>query len=255
MTIGFAGQAHAKVRVAIPEFRLEGSAAPALELQLQDGFVLGLVRSGVQVLDPVDTGRRLESKPEILGCESSACLKTMGQSLDARYVVRVKVSANGNSYKMVVRLFSTEGAAPAALPIATKSMPCDVCTVAEARDVMLRLADAIRTHLEEPAPPPPPLAARPPAELTAPAAFATGGLAVAATGAAILLSRGDCTPATKDTVCSQNDNRLWLGLALLVGGVTSSAVGTYVVVSRLREAGGPGEAGPTATVVSLSGQF
>jgi hypothetical protein len=135
-------------------------------------------------------------------------------------------------------------------------MPCDVCTVAEARDVMLRLADAIRTHLEEPAPPPPPVAVRPPAELTAPATFATGGLAVAATGAAILLSRGDCTPATKDTVCSQNDSRLWLGLALLAGGVTSSAVGTYVVVSRLREAGGPvGEGGPTTTLVSLTGQF
>ncbi|HET6280568.1 MAG TPA: hypothetical protein VFH73_06370, partial [Polyangia bacterium] len=148
-----------KVRVAIPEFQIEGGGSPALALQLQDGFVLGLVRAGVQVLDPVDMGRRLESKPELGRCDSSPCLKTIGQLLDVKYLVRVKVDVAGNSYKMVARLFSTEGAAPAALPVANKSKSCDVCTVAEARDIMLRLADALRAHLEEPivaAPPPPP---------------------------------------------------------------------------------------------------
>ena len=251
-----ARRAEAKIRVAMPEFRIEGSAAPALELQLQDGFVLGLVRAGVTVLDPVDTGRRLESKPEVVGCESSACLKTMGQVLDVRYVVRIKVLANGNSYKMVARLFSTEGAVPAALPLATKSMPCDVCTVAEARDVMLRLAEAIRAHLEEPPAPPTPIAVRPPAELTAPATLASGSLAVAATGLAILLSRGTCTDATRDTTCSQNDSCKWLGLTLLVGGAAGTAAGTYVVVTRLREAA-PAETGAasTTTLVSLGGSF
>jgi hypothetical protein len=251
--VALTATAHGKIRVGIPEFRLEGSAAPALELQLQDGFVLGLVRAGVQVLDPVDTGRRLESKPEVLGCESSACLKTMGQVLDVRYVVRVKVSANGNSYKMVARLFSTEGAAPAALPIATKSMPCDVCTVAEARDVMLRLADAIRAHLEEPPAPPPPVLVRPAPELVGPATLASGSLAVAATGAAMIFSRGTCTDLMKDT-CSQNDHRLWLGLALLAGGVAGTAAGTYVVITRLREAS-PVTEPAQATMVSFGGSF
>jgi hypothetical protein len=73
--------------------------------------------------------------------------------LDVRYIVRVKVDVAGNSYKSVGRLFSTEGAAPAALPIATESKSCDVCTVAEARAVMLRLADGLRAHIEDNAPP------------------------------------------------------------------------------------------------------
>ena len=51
--------------------------------------------------------------------------------------------------------FTTEGAAPAALPIATQSRSCDVCTVAEARDAMIRLGEAIRKPLEEPPPPVP----------------------------------------------------------------------------------------------------
>ena len=92
--------APAKVRVAIPDFQVEGSSSPALALQLQDGFVLGLVRAGVQVVDPVDAGRKLESKPELARCDSSPCLKSIGQLLDVRYLVRVKVEVAGNSYKV-----------------------------------------------------------------------------------------------------------------------------------------------------------
>ena len=42
-----ASAANARARVAISEFQIEGGAAPALGIQLQDGFVLGLVRAGV----------------------------------------------------------------------------------------------------------------------------------------------------------------------------------------------------------------
>ena len=122
---------------------------PALGLQLQDGFVLGLVRAGVQVLDPTDTAKKLEGHPELQRCDTSPCLKAIGQLLDVGYIVRVKVEVAGNSYKTVARLFSTEGAAPAALPITTESKTCDVCTVAEARAIMLRLADALRAHIED----------------------------------------------------------------------------------------------------------
>ena len=95
--------------------------------------MLGLVRAGVQVLDPGDTANKLEAHPELQHCDASPCLKAIGQLLDVGYVVRVKFEVAGNSYKSVARLFTTEGAAPAALPIATESKSCDVCTVAEAR--------------------------------------------------------------------------------------------------------------------------
>ena len=164
---GVASAAHAHARVAISEFQLDGSPPPALSLQLQDGFVLGLVRAGVQVIDPTDTAHKLEAHPELQHCDSSPCLKAIGQRLEVGYVVRVKIDVAGNSYKGVARLFSTEGAAPAALPIATESKSCEVCTVAEARATMLKLADALHTHIDEPAPqaptapPPPPRRRRP----------------------------------------------------------------------------------------------
>src|SRR5689334_15829945 len=112
VALASAGPALARVRVAIPEFQLEGAPPPALGLQLQDGFVLGFVRAGIQVVDPADAAKRLEGHPELQRCDASPCLKAMGQLLDVGYVVKVKVEIAGNSYKTVGRLFTTEGSAP-----------------------------------------------------------------------------------------------------------------------------------------------
>jgi hypothetical protein len=243
--------AASKVRVAIPEFQIEGSASPALALQLQDGFVLGLVRAGLQVVDPVDAGRRLESKPELSRCDSSPCLKSIGQLLDVKYLVRVKIEVSGNSYKVVGRVFSTEGPAPAALPVANKSKSCDVCTVAEARDVMLRLADALKMYFEDGTPAPPPVAPvdapAPPPRLAGPVIGAMlGGVAIAV-GAAVLGTIGSCT-ATK---CSENRTRSAVGGSLIGAGAVMTFVGGYVSIERSKPAGAPA----TATTLNLAMRF
>jgi hypothetical protein len=235
MTLGLlliAAPASARVRLAIHEFQMEGNGSPALALQLQDGFVLGLVRSGVQVLDPVDTARRLEGHPELQHCDASPCLKAIGQTLDVKYLVRVRVEVAGNSYKTVARVFSTEGSAPAVLPIATKSKTCDVCTVAEAREIMLRLADALRAHLEEtvlPAPPPAPLPPPPPS-LAGPIVGAMLGSIAVAAGFAVLASNGDCTA----TGCAENRKRSAVGGVLIGAGAAATIMGTYVTIVRSR---------------------
>ncbi len=227
-----APSAQARARVTIPEFQLEGGA-PALTNQLQDGFVLGLVRAGIQVLDPGDTAHKLEGHPELAHCDASPCLKSIGQVLDVGYIVRVKIEVAGNSYKSVARLFSTEGAAPAALPIATESKSCDVCTVAEARATMLRLADAVRSHIDEavplpaPAPPPPPA---PAPHLAGPALLAMVGALAVAAGAAVLGSQGSCTA----TACSENRSRNIGGGVLLGAGAALTLTGAYVTIVRAR---------------------
>lgn len=230
-----ASAAIARTRVAIPDFQIDGGPPPALGIQLQDGFVLGLVRAGVQVLDPIDTARRLDGHPELQHCDASPCLKAIGQLLDVGYVVRARVDVAGNSYKSVVRLFSTEGAAPAALPIATESKSCDVCTVAEARATMLRLADALRAHIDEltpPAPPPPPPAPPPPPRLIGPALLAMAGALSIAAGAAVLASEGSCT----GTMCSENRARNAAGGVLIGAGVALTVTGAYVTIVRSRGA-------------------
>jgi hypothetical protein len=228
-----AAPAFARVRVAIPEFQLEGAPPPALGIQLQDGFILGFVRAGVQVLDPSDTAKKLEHHPELQRCDASPCLKAIGQQLDVGYIVRVKVDVAGNSYKTVGRLFSTEGSAPAALPIATESKSCDVCTVAEARAVMLRLADALRAHIEEP---PTPLTSMPqapapaPPRLVGPVVLAMIGALAVGAGFAMLASTGSCTP----TSCDENRTRELTGGVLIGAGAALTLTGTYVTIVRSR---------------------
>jgi hypothetical protein len=223
--------ATSRIKVAIPEFQLEGSPPPALGIQLQDGFVLGWVRAGAHVLDPADTAKKLEGHPELQRCDASPCLKAIGQLLDVGYVVRVKVDVAGNSYKSVGRLFSTEGAAPAALPIATESRSCDVCTVAEARAVMLRLADGLRGRIEDNAPPLVPAPAQapaPPPRLLGPVLVAMAGALAVGAGFAVLATNGSCTAMG----CDENRTRSAAGGVLIGAGAALTIGGTYVTIVR-----------------------
>ncbi len=234
LVAGVASAAHARVRAAISDFQLEGGPPPALALQLQDGFVLGLVRAGVQVIDPTDTAQKLEGHPELQHCDSSPCLKAIGQLLDVGYVLRVKIDVAGNSYKGVARLFSTEGPAPAALPIATESKSCEVCTVAEARSTMIKLADAVRSHIDEPAPPPPlaPTPPPPPAppHLAGPVIAGMAGALAVAAGAVVLAGNGPCMGSN----CSEGRLRNTMGGALIGAGAVLTVTGAYVAIERTR---------------------
>lgn len=182
-------------KLAISAFIVEGDNPPAaLVYQLQDGFILGLVRAGVRVIDHEDLKNRLKGKPDLWACDTSPCLKQLGQELAVRYVVRVQVSITGNSYRMSARVFQTTGAAPAALPIETQSRFCDVCTVTEAREAMLRLADGIRVpdepgllESERPMLPPPSLR---PSKKFAVSAIAVGLTSIIA-GTIVLAAAGD----------------------------------------------------------------
>jgi len=228
-----AAGAEARVRVSIGDFAIAGGDSPALALQLEDGFVLGLVRAGVQVIDTVDTAKKLDGHPELQHCDTSPCLKAIGQLLDVKYVARVRVDVAGNSYKIVARVFSTEGAAPAALPIATKSKTCDVCTVVEARESMLRVADMLRPQIEEPAAAAPltPVAPPPrPPGIALPLAAAMVGLVGVAVGFAVLGSNGTCT----GTLCSENRTRSAVGGGLVGAGAVAALAGAYVTIVRSR---------------------
>jgi hypothetical protein len=206
-------------------------------MQLQDGFVLGLVRSGFDVADFADVSKKLAASPELIGCESSPCLKRTGDLLQARYALRVRVLLTGNSYRMTARLFSTQGAAPAALPIATLSRNCDVCTVNEAREAMIKLADGMRARIEAdgavlaPPPPPPP----PPPSRAGPVLTLCAGVAAVVAGAAVISSAGET-----------DKGRAAVGGTLLGAGLTTSALGLFLSL-RLPAASTRTTPAPTAT--------
>ncbi|MES1164597.1 MAG: hypothetical protein ABUR63_02465, partial [Verrucomicrobiota bacterium] len=203
--------------------------------------------------DPVDVSKRLEGTPELGGCDSSPCLKNIGRLLSVNYVLRVKVEVAGNSYKMIARLFSTEGSAPAALPISTKSRNCEVCTVAEAREYMLKLADALKADLQEAAPAPliaPRPAPLPPPSLVPPLVAAMAGAVAVGIGIALFVTMPDCHATTVPDACEDNRLRSALAGGLIGAGGVTTLVGAKLTLSR----GGTTASGP-ATTLALAVPF
>jgi hypothetical protein len=216
-----------RTRVAIADFALEGEGqSPGLAMQLRDGLLIGLVREGIDVVDSTDVAKQTQRAPELQGCETSPCLKRLGEMIGARYVLRAKISLAGNSYRMSVRMFSTEGPAPAALPVAVLFRPCDVCTVNEAREQMIRLAEGVRARLDQQTAPvlPPPPPAPPPRSRTPGLVMLAAGLAAVLGGAVLINSSPEV-----------GKRRPAVGGALMGLGLAAAAIGIRATLDRTPE--------------------
>jgi hypothetical protein len=232
-------------RVAIAEFKVEGDgSSPALSMQLQDGFVVGVTRSApIYVLDSVDVARYMDTFPELQKCDGSICVKRFGQLLDVSHLIRVEVKVTGNSYAMTARLLSTEEPSPAMVPVETNTRFCNVCTADEARQKMIQLGDEVRKPVESwlaawrPPPPPPP----PPKSWRRPAA-AIGlalGFATAAAGGALFANAGG----------SDSRWKAGIGGALVGLGVSATILGCYVLIAL------PTEPGKVPVSLSVGGKL
>ncbi len=232
-------------RVAITEFKVEGDgASPALSMQLQDGFVVGITPTApIYVLDSVDVARYTETFPELQNCTGSICVKRFGQLLDVSHLIRVDVKVTGNSYSMTARLLSTEEPTPAMVPVDTETRFCNVCTTDEARQEMVELGNELKRPVEawlaawRPPPPPPP----PPKSWRRPLA-ALGiavGFATAVTGGALFVN-------------ASNSGARWQpGVGgLMVGlGLGATVLGCYVLVAL------PPEPGKTPASLTVGARF
>lgn len=232
-------------RVAIIEFKVEGDgASPALSMQLQDGFVVGVTRTApIYVLDSVDVARYMDTFPELQKCDGSICMKRFGQLLDVSHLIRVSVRLTGNSYTMTARLLSTEEPTPAMVPVDTETRFCNVCTADEARQKMVQLGDELKRPIEawlatwRPPPPPPP----PPKSWRRPLA-AIGvavGFATAVAGGALFIN------------ASNRGRRLQPGIGGLMAGVGLSAtiLGCYVLIAL------PSEPDKAPASLAVGGKF
>jgi len=232
-------------RVAVTEFKVEGEgASPALSMQLQDGFVVGVTRKApIYVLDSVDVARYMDTFPELQKCDGSICVKRFGQLLDVSHLIRVSVKVSGNSYTMTARLLSTEEPTPAMVPVDTETRFCNVCTVDEARQKMVQLGDEVKRPVESwldtwrppPPPPPPPKSWRRPLAAVGIAA----GFATAAAGGALFANTGSTGSKWKAGVAG-----LMVGL-----GTGATIVGCYVLVAL------PSEPNKPAASLSIGGKF
>src|SRR6185503_10017651 len=99
---------------------------------------------------------------------------------------------------------------------------------AEARSVMLRLADAVRAHIEEP--PTPPTPSTPSTAPAPPRLLGPVVVAMIGAGFAVLASNGDCNAMG----CDENRTRNAAGGALIGAGAALTVAGAYVTIVRSR---------------------
>jgi TolB-like protein len=232
-------------RVAITEFKVSGDeTSRTLAMRLQDGFVVGLTRTApLYVLDSIDVARYVDTLPELQKCDGAICIKRLGQELDVSHVLRVSVSVNGNSYDMTARLFRTQGASPADVPVDTQTRFCPVCTVDEARQKIIALGEAAKNPIESwlaqqrPLPPPPP----PPPSMWRRPLAATGiavGFATIVGGGALLAN-------------AKHDSKLWpaVGGGLIGVGASLAALSIYGLIVI------PGDSPKSPPKIAVAGSF
>ena len=101
LTTTTAHAATTRIRVAIPEFQLEGRRRRRSASSCRTASCSGGSAPARTCWIRPTPRKKLEGHPELQRCDASPCLKAIGQVLDVGYIVRVKVEVAGNSYKSV----------------------------------------------------------------------------------------------------------------------------------------------------------
>ncbi len=123
------------LKVAVIAVEISGDGAPELRQVMQGHIKSGLRSTGARVIGLEQTLRHLKSKPELIGCTSSACLERIEEITSSKQFVRARITANGTNYDLQLQLFDskTEGGA-----LRTIDESCDVCTVSELGELLAK---------------------------------------------------------------------------------------------------------------------
>jgi hypothetical protein len=102
----------------------------------------GLAASGAEVVDGVDTAKRIRAKG-LGGCDTSTCRIAIADATGARYLIRGSVEIMGRSYS--VRLEMVDGATGGVVGI--REDRCEICTEAEVYETASLTASALKAEI------------------------------------------------------------------------------------------------------------
>lgn len=131
-------------RVVLLPTVMSGEIPDATRREFEAAFGDGLARAGLSF---VPASARLREQ----GCDTPECIRATAAALESDGAVRLRVTASARDYDVVIELFD----ARTGVAIAKTGERCEVCGVAETRDVIANHAAALRQRLEasEPSPP------------------------------------------------------------------------------------------------------
>jgi len=144
--------ARAGERLSLASFRTLGEhmtepARGALRLSLTGG----LAAAGFEVIADEEQTQKLKSAPGLAGCETTTCLKRLGELLGVKQALKAQIEMIGTSrYVTSLALIDTESGRE----VARVDDTCEVCTLSEANDAISNAAAALKAKLEPPRAPP-----------------------------------------------------------------------------------------------------
>ena len=125
----------AKTRVVVLPPAVEGELPDARRDELSGTLRAGLARGDFEVVP---------APPDAVGCATPTCASEAAQAAGADYAVSMSVAVDQRDYTFVLELFGAESGERAARTEAR----CELCGIAEAREVVDGQAAALRDRLQ-----------------------------------------------------------------------------------------------------------
>lgn len=164
VVVGGAASAAERVAALVPQTR--PVAATEVRDRFHEAITRGLQASGDEVIPASEVRLRLGAVSEMLECDGGvACVASVVQALRVARVVAADIDISGKDYTIKLRLLD-----PSGRELAKVDEPCDICTLKEADEAVLRAATKLATAArgaaaeikpEATAPPKPEVATRP----------------------------------------------------------------------------------------------
>jgi hypothetical protein len=132
-------------RIAILSFKTLGEQLPdQARGPMRSSLSGGLASAGFEVVADEEVARQLSKASGLAGCETSACMRRLGELVGAAYVVKASVEVVGNArYVITLQVVSTADGQE----IARVDDVCEVCTLVEANDSLSNAAAALKAKL------------------------------------------------------------------------------------------------------------
>jgi hypothetical protein len=136
-----AGAASAAGRVAALVPQIKPPAAPELRDRFHEAVTRGLQAAGEDAVAASEVRLRLGASEELLGCAGTGpCVARATQALRVDRAVATEIDVTGKDYTIKLRLVDAVGR-----ELTKVDEPCDICTVKEADEAVMRAATKLAT--------------------------------------------------------------------------------------------------------------
>ncbi|HEX8954121.1 MAG TPA: hypothetical protein VF945_19835, partial [Polyangia bacterium] len=146
VSVGWAARAHAagRERIAIAVFNVTGEPIAEEQRAKLRTSLRGGLAAGFEVVSDAEVERAITERG-VVGCDTITCLRSIGETVMVRRVVKATIEVIGTSHFSTTLELIDLGEGKS---IATANDDCTACNMKEVNDGLSNAAAALKTQLE-----------------------------------------------------------------------------------------------------------